>query len=65
MKEKELAQITTNKTQDVQVEIENILKKIEINDDYFYYEPKENGRIYDKYSVHVGFYKDNEFCFDI
>ena len=42
---------------------ESILKKIEIDSEYYYYEPFENGKMYNKLSVNVGMYKNNEFIF--
>lgn len=44
---------------------ESILKKIEINSEYYYYEPHENGKIYNKESQNVGIYKNNEFILNL
>lgn len=42
-------------------ETETLLNKIEIDNETYYYEQKDNGKIYNKFSIHVGYYKDNEF----
>jgi hypothetical protein len=59
---KELA-ILENNTVTNNEENEVILNKIEIDNNTYYYEQKENGKIYDKFSLHIGYYKNNEFIF--
>ena len=63
MTQKEL-DIIENNTVTVSEENETILNKIEIQNEIYYYEQKENGKIYNKYSLHVGYYKNNEFIFE-
>lgn len=43
---------------------ENLLDKIEINGEEYYYEQKEKGSIYNMESEIVGVYKDGKFIFN-
>jgi hypothetical protein len=40
----------------------NILDKIVIDDIIYYYECKENGKVYNQSSKQVGHYKENKIC---
>jgi hypothetical protein len=66
LKPKELSQITTNDTviENAQIIEEDLLDKIEINGQEYYYEAKEKGVIYDIDLNQVGIYKNGEFCFN-
>jgi hypothetical protein len=45
----------------IKIEEEELLDKIEIDGEQYYYEAKDNGIIYNQKSISVGVYKDNEF----
>jgi hypothetical protein len=64
LKEKELMSINNVDNTDIKSEEETILSKVDINNESFYYEAKENGKIYNKSTVQVGIYKNNQFIFE-
>jgi len=43
---------------------DNLLSKIIINGNEYYYEPKENGNVYDKNSKIIGMFKNNKVILD-
>ena len=65
MKDKELISLKEISNKDENTESYTILKKVILNNNEFYYEQKENGKIYDKNSTHVGYYKNDNFHFEI
>ena len=65
MKTKELKNIDDKLKAPIIDESESILNKIEINNIWYYYEPKEGGKIYNNTSIHVGYYKNDEFILSL
>jgi hypothetical protein len=48
----------------VSIDNEQVLDKIELNGIIYYYEDKENGKVYNTKSEIVGSLKNNAICFD-
>lgn len=65
LKQKELSQVMEDDifTESQSFE-EDLLDKVEINGEQYYYEPKEKGIIYDMSSNPVGIYKSGKFIFN-
>jgi len=66
LKPKELSQMLTNDViiENAHIIEEDLLDKIEVNGQEYYYEAKEKGVIYDINLNQVGIYKNGEFCFN-
>ena len=62
LKSKEISQISEKEIEKLVIINEEILSKIEINDNKYYYEAKENGNVYNMTSKIVGVYKNNQVC---
>jgi hypothetical protein len=57
--------VSTNKIIIKNVEETDILERVEVNGNIFYYEHKENGKVYDTSSKEVGIFKNNQISIDI
>jgi hypothetical protein len=60
-KEKKLDE---TKSELLEIQKEELLDTIKINDKMYYYENKENGKIFDSKSKPIGLYKDGKFSLD-
>jgi hypothetical protein len=66
LKPKELSYIEPNEpNKNVVLIDDNLLDKITINDKDYYYEPENNGKVFDTNNNHVGIYKNGNVIFNV